>query len=152
MNAWNDFKKSPPGLWKSAWTILAKDLLIEWRTRSRLNALIFFAISTLLIFAFALGPNTVLLRQNASAYLWLGVLFASVLSLGESFRIEAENSAMEGLRQVPTSPRAIFLGKAIGNTLLLFALSVVMLPVTVAIYDVTIVGETWKLVTVFLLG
>jgi len=116
--------------------IINKDLLIEWRTRARLNALVFFALATLLMFSFALGPDTVALRRNAAGYLWLGILFASVLSLGESFRIETENLALDGVRLAPADPRAVFLGKAIGNTLMLWILALVITPVTIGLYDV----------------
>lgn len=132
--------------------IIHKDLLIEWRTRARLNALVFFALATLLMFSFALGPDTVALRRNASGYLWLAILFASVLSLGESFRIETENLALDGVRLAPAEPRAVFLGKAIGNTLMLWILAMVITPVTVALYDVTVSGGFLKLAFVLLLG
>ncbi len=132
-----------PGLVHSLLIVLRKDLLIEWRTRARLNALVFFALATLLMFSFALGPDTALLRKNAAGYLWLGILFASVLSLGESFRIETENMSLDGLRLAPTNARAIFLGKAVGNTVMLFMLSMVVTPVTIALFDVTIT-EGWR--------
>lgn len=127
-----------PRIIAGAFEVLRKDLLIEWRTRARLNALIFFSLSTLLLFSFALGPDSELLRRNAAGYYWLGILMASVLSLGESFRIETENLALDGLRLIPADPRAIFLGKAFGNAVMLWLLSLIVLPVMVAIYDVTI--------------
>lgn len=126
------------GLFKAMAIVVRKDLLIEWRTRARLNALVFFALATLLMFSFALGPDTALLRKNASGYLWLAILFASVLSLGESFRVETENHSLDGLKLAPTDTRAIFLGKAVGNTVMLWLLALLMTPVTVALYDVNI--------------
>lgn len=146
------FRPQPIGLFHSAAIVFWKDLLIEWRTRARLNALIFFAVATLLLFSFALGPDTALLRQNAAGYLWLGILFASVLSLGESFRVETENSSMDGLKLAPVDARAVFLGKAVGNGLMLFALSFVLLPILVALYDVSIAGGLAALVGVLALG
>lgn len=142
----------PLGLLSGAWAVLSKDLLVEWRTRTRLNALIFFSVATLLLFSFALGPDTILLRKNASGYLWLGILLSSVLALGESFRVESENGALDGLRVIPTDPRSIFLGKAIGNALLLLGLSVVLLPVMTALYDVTFAEGAWKLALVLFMG
>ncbi|RJS16404.1 transcriptional regulator [Corallococcus sp. H22C18031201] len=118
---------------------MRKDLLIEWRTRARLNALVFFAMATLLLFSFALGPDTRLLERNAGGYLWLAILFASVLSLGESFRVEAENACLDGVRLAPSDARAIFLSKALGNTALLVALGVLLIPVMVALFGVKIV-------------
>ena len=141
-----------PGLLRTAGILLGKDLLLEWRTRARLNALIFFALATLLMFSFALGPDTTQLRKNASAYLWLAILFASVLALGESFRVEQENASMDGLRLAPADARALFLGKAVGNTLLLLALSVVILPVMAALYGVHMPLGVGRLLGVLVLG
>jgi heme exporter protein B len=140
------------GILGSTMIIIRKDLLIEWRTRARLNALVFFALATLLMFSFALGPDTSALRKNAAGYLWLAILFASVLSLGESFRVETENQALDGVRLAPADPRAVFLGKALGNTLMLWVLALVITPVTIGLYDVTVKEGLLKLSMVLLLG
>lgn len=140
------------GLVRSTLALLRKDLLIEWRTRARLNAIIFFALATLLMFSFALGPDTKLLEKNAGGYFWLAILFASVLALGESFRVESENACMDGLRLAPADARAIFLSKALGNTLLLTALGALLVPVMVALYGVRIVTSFTDLGLILLLG
>lgn len=124
------------GLVRASWLVLKKDWVLEWRTRARLTALIFFALTTLLLFSFAMGPDIKVLRAHAAGYLWLGLLFASVLSLGESFRVEAENQSLTGLLLIPVEPRAIYVGKVIGNASLLFGLSLVLLPVSVALFDI----------------
>ncbi|MBJ6763906.1 heme exporter protein CcmB [Myxococcaceae bacterium JPH2] len=131
---------------------MRKDLLIEWRTRARLNALVFFAMATLLLFSFALGPDTRLLERNAGGYLWLAILFASVLSLGESFRVEAENACLDGVRLAPADARAIFLSKALGNTALLVVLGIVLVPVMVALFGVKIVLGLGDLGLTLMLG
>jgi len=141
-----------PHLLSDAVLILGKDLLLEWRTRTRLNALIFFSFATLLMFSFALGPDTKLLEQNAGGYYWLAILFSSVLALGESFRVERENASLDGLRLAPIDARAIFLGKALGNALLLILLGVLVLPVMVALYGVTLVMGFGRLLFVLVLG
>jgi len=127
------------GFFQNVWAVLAKDFLIEWKTKSRLNALAFFSMATLLMFSFALGPNVDSKAAHAAAYMWLSILFASVLSLGESFRIEGENHALEGLRLAPLSLHAFFLGKTIANTLLLWLLSLLVVPLTLALYNVELV-------------
>ena len=142
----------PISLLKTVGVLLAKDLLIEWRTRARLNALIFFALATLLLFSFAVGPDTKVLARNAGGYLWLALLFASVLSLGESFRVEQENLTLDGLRLAPADARAIFLSKAVGNTLLLTGLGVLLVPVMVALYSVNVTMGVGPLATTLLLG
>lgn len=144
--------RAPPNLVSTAWTLFRKDLLLEWRTRARVNALVFFGFCTLLLFSFALGPDTSLLQRNASGYLWLAILFSSVLALGESFRVESENSTLDGLRLAPADPRAIFVGKALGNALVAFLLSSALVPVMIALYDVEIALGFGKLAGVLLLG
>ncbi|NTX14846.1 heme exporter protein CcmB [Myxococcus sp. CA056] len=142
----------PIGLIGATLALLRKDLLIEWRTRARLNAIVFFALATLLMFSFALGPDTRLLEKNAGGYFWLAILFASVLAMGESFRVESENACLDGIRLAPADARAIYLSKALGNALLLIALGVVLLPVMVALYGVKVVTGFVDLGTVLLLG
>ncbi len=154
MNAINPAaaERKTPGLIATTLIVLRKDLLIEWRTRARLNALIFFALATLLMFNFALGPDTTLMRAHAAGYLWLGILFSSVLSLGESFRLEAENLSLDGLKLAPADARAIFLGKALGNTLMLWLLSIVILPVTIALFDVKVTMGWLPLIGILFIG
>lgn len=143
---------SAPSLLRASWLVVKKDWQIEWRSRARITALLFFALATLLLFSFAMGPNVNTLRTHAAGALWLGLLFASILSLGESFRIEAENQAMTGLVLTPIEPRALFLGKVFGNASLIFVLSLVLLPVLVALYDVDLARAPHKLVLVLFLG
>lgn len=127
-------------------SLMHKDLLIEWRTRARINALIFFSIATLLMFSFALGANIVALRAHAPGYLWLAMLFSSVLSLSESFRIEHENHSLDGLKLAPSDARAIFVAKALGNTVLLWVLGLVLTPLSIALFDLRLEMGPWRLV------
>ena len=64
---------------------LRKDLLLQWRTRAQVVAVFVFGATALLLFSFAIGPNTAALRQHAAGFLWLGLLLSSTLALAESF-------------------------------------------------------------------
>ena len=75
-----------------------------------------------------------------------------ILSLGESFRVEQEKACLDGLRLVPAHPRAIFLAKATGNTLLLVGLSLVLVPVMVALYGVQVALGPLEMLAVLVLG
>lgn len=142
----------PPGLLRTTWVLVRKDLLLEWRTRARANAVIFFALSTLLLFSFALGPDTTFLRRAAGGTLWLALLLSSVLALGESFRVEQENAALDGLRLAPADARALFLAKALANTLLLVLVGAVILPVLAALASVGVTLGLGRLALVLALG
>jgi heme exporter protein B len=141
-----------PGLLRTTWILVRKDLLLEWRSRARANALVFFALSTLLLFSFALGPDTTFLRRAAGGTLWVAILLASVLALGESFRVEQENGAMDGLRLAPADARALFLAKAVANALMLILVGAILLPVLAALSNVTPVLGLGRLTGVLVLG
>lgn len=126
-----------PSFFGAIWAIAHKDMLIEWRGRGRINATLFFAILTLLLFSFAMGPESKLLTRVAGGFFWLALLLSSVMSLSESMRIERDNFALEGVRLIPVAPSAFFLGKALVNSLYLWMLSLVLLPMVAGVYGVS---------------
>jgi len=140
------------GPFRAILALIAKDVTLEWRSRARINATLFFSIMTLLLFSFAAGPRPKLLVANAPGYLWLALVLSSTLALGESMRVEAENDAMEGLRLVPVSAKALYLSKAVINALFLMLLSVVIVPLSMALYDVEVNGTVGELAAVMALG
>lgn len=119
--------------------VFVKELRHVWRARARVAATLAFAVATLLIFSFAGGLDSETLRSNAAGYLWVGLLLASTLSLGESFRVETEHGALEMLLLLPVPPVAIFVGKAAGNAVVLFLVGLVTLPVSIALFDLQVV-------------
>ena len=114
---------------------LRKDALLQWRTRGRFVAVFVFGATALLLFSFAIGPDASALRAHAGGFLWLALLLASTLALGDSFHGEMEHRAMEGLILVPASPVGLYYGKAIANWAQLSLLGVVLVPFMVVLYD-----------------
>jgi heme exporter protein B len=114
---------------------LQKELLLLWHTRAQAIAVFVFGATALLLFSFAIGPNAAALRQHAAGFLWLGLLLSSTLTLSESFHAEMENRALEGLLLLPVSPRVLYYGKALANTMQLALLGIALVPVMVVLYD-----------------
>jgi len=112
-----------------------KDLLLSWRGRAQGMAVVVFGATLLLLLSFAVGPNATTLRQLAGGFLWVALLFSSTLALTESFRLEREHRAIEGLLLLGAHPAAIFYGKALANWLHLFAVGLALIPVMVVLYD-----------------
>jgi heme exporter protein B len=137
---------------KTTLDILYKDMLIEWRARSRTVALLSFAYTILLLFAFAIGPDSAALRQHAGAYLWLGLLLCSTLLLDRSMRIEFEADAISRLLLVPVSAPGLFYGKAIANSVQLWLVGLISVPMVIVICDATITEHWAWLVLTILLG
>jgi len=130
---------------------LRKDLLLQWRTRVQLAAIFIFGASALLLFSFAIGPDSAALRQHAAGFLWLALLLSSTLSLAESFQSEMEQRAFEGLLLLPAEPAALFYAKALTNWIQLVLLGVGLLPIMVVLYDAGTMRVV-PLVGVILLG
>ncbi len=121
---------------RQALVLMGKDLLLEWRGRSRFISVLLFGVVTLLLFSFAVGPDSAALRAAAAGFLVLALLLSSTLSLSESFRLEQEERALEGLVLLPVDPVALFYGKALGNTLFLLLLAPIFTPVALVLYSV----------------
>jgi heme exporter protein B len=121
-----------PGILAAA---LRKELLLQWRTRGQMTAVFVFGAAALLLFSFAIGPNAVALRTFSAGFLWLGLLLSSTLTLAESFHVEMENGALEGLLLLPSDAHALYYAKAIANWLQLTLLGTALVPVMVVLYD-----------------
>ena len=114
---------------------LRKELLLQWRTRAQAIAVFVFGATALLLFSFAVGPDSSALRQHAAGFLWLALLLSSTLALAETFHAEMEHRAFEGLLLLPASARALYYGKALANWLQLCALGAALVPIMVVLYD-----------------
>ncbi len=133
--------------------LLSKDLLLEWRERARSLSVLLFAVVTLLLFSFALGPDVETLREATPGVLVLALLLSSTLALNESFRLEREDRALEGLVMRPVSLTALFYAKASANALLLTFLGPVVVALAVVFYSLEIdVATMTRLVGLWCLG
>jgi len=111
----------PISLLKTAGVLLAKDLLIEWRTRARLNALVFFALSTLLLFSFAVGPQGHPFHRHARPRVFTAVSGSGGAQLRFSTasqeQIEADpHSFIRGLHFIDIPPDCLFTARFGGGT------------------------------------
>ena len=129
-----------------------KDLITERRTKAHFNAVVFLAALILLLFGFALGPDTNALRAAAAGVLWLTVLFSGVLSFNRSYQLELEGGAIDALLLYPGSRKAIFLGKFLANLAFVLLVEAVVVPMAAILYDLPILGALPRLSLVLLLG
>lgn len=114
---------------------IAKESLLQWRTRAQIVSIFLFAVVALLLFSFAAGPNASALRIHAAGFLWLALLLSSTLTLLESFQAEMEERALEGLLLLPVSPRVVYYSKAIANAVQLTLIGAALIPLMVVLYN-----------------
>jgi heme exporter protein B len=131
--------------------MLRKEMLTEWRMRSRVSGIFWFALAVVLMVAFSI-PDTTGLKYMGGGTLWLGLLLASTRSLDQSYAVEHEHGAMEGLLLWPVDPLAVFYGKAIANTLVLFGVSLGLMPLILAVFDEQVKGDPLVLLATLVFG
>jgi len=115
-----------------------KDLTTERRSKAGFNAVVSLALTILLLFGFALGPDSGAVRAAAPGALWLAALFASVLAFGRSFQVELDGGALEMLLLYPGSRRAIYVGKLLANLAFVGLLIAIVVVASMVLFQVTI--------------
>ncbi|MBX2802890.1 MAG: heme exporter protein CcmB [Myxococcales bacterium] len=131
--------------------MLGKELLTEWRQRSRISGVFWFALAVVLMVGFA-TPSSKVLEAVAGGTLWLGLLLASTRSLDQSYAVEHEHGAMEGLVLWPVDPIAVYYGKALANALVLIGVAFCLLPLLLAIFSAEVKGNWLELMGIVVLG
>ncbi len=131
-------------------TIAAKDLRAEWRTKEALNASIAFSLVMLVLFSFAIDPES--MPEFSGGLLWLVFSFAGALVLNRSFARETQNDCLDALVASPVPPAALFAGKALANFAMLLAVESVCLPAFGFLFNIPWATYFWSLVGVVLLG
>ncbi len=127
--------------WMAAWAVAAKDMKIEWRTKTAFASAIVFAVLVLSIFYFARDPTAVSALDIAPGALWVTFTFAAMLGLNRAFMLERENMAMDALLLAPIPPSAIFVGKLLGNLAFVGVVELVSLPLFILFYNLPIVRQ-----------
>ncbi|HEY3132251.1 MAG TPA: heme exporter protein CcmB [Acidobacteriota bacterium] len=133
---------------QTAFAILKKDLLLEFRGKEGFLSNLFFGLLVLLLFVFTFDPGSEALRQGSAAVFWIAVAFAAVLTLGRTFQRETEDRAVDVLSLLPLDPAWIFLGKLLTNFLVILMLMLLIFPLFVVFFDVTLTWRCWLLAAI----
>ena len=135
-----------------AWVIAAKDLTLEFRSRTALLSSLAFTALMLVIFNYARDPTLVSATDLAPGILWITFCFAGLLGLNRAFGQERENRTIDGLLLSPVSRSAIYLGKAFANLVFVLLVEAVALPLFALFFNVPILPVLAPLAGVILLA
>lgn len=121
--------------------VFAKDWRAELRTRFALNTLGLFAVTTLVVVSFSLGPlgGSPAGPAVLPAVLWLILLFAATAGLPRLFVAEEETHTATALRLAAT-PSALFCGKLLYGLTLMLALELITTPLYLAMVQLPVVS------------
>src|SRR5712691_1492326 len=132
--------------------LLAKDLKTEWRTREIFTSMFVFAVLVVVVFNFAIGADTELIRQVASGVVWVALLFATVLGLQRTGQMESEEDSLQGVLLALYDRSALFVAKMIAQMLYLLVVVVCTLPLCGIWFHIDFTVSIGALGTVFALG
>jgi heme exporter protein B len=137
---------------RRTWAVVSKDVLVERRSKETVNAVLFFSVLLLFVFEFTLGGDRDRLTALLPGLLWLGVLLAGLLGLGRSFVLERENDCWEALLLTPGDKGAVYVGKLIGNLVLMALVESVVLGLFTLFFNVDVARALPGLLVVLALG
>ncbi len=134
------------------WAIARKDLLVEFRTYERLTSMGAFVVLIGLLFSFAIDTAVVRPQDIAAALIWMTIIFGGMLGMGRTFQLEEQDGALTGILQSPIPLDALYLGKVLGNFVLLSVMVALVFVVFGLFFDLRFPGNPVMLVAVVALG
>lgn len=137
---------------RTAWLVFRKDVMIEVRSRETLATTLFFAVSCILVFAFALVKQGRVVTDAAAGILWIAIAFSGTLALGRTFERERYADTLRALMLAPADRPAIYLGKLLGVLALIFAAEAVVVPLVALLFDAALLQEPLRLVLLLATG
>lgn len=122
-----------PGFLKQVGWVVRKDLRVEWRGGETILMVTPFAVLALMLAPLALNADTALLRRIGPGMLWLVLLlFGMTIALRPSAM--EPRSLRDLVKLCGLDPAARFLGDSLASAILLFAVTLVLTPVMIALY------------------
>jgi heme exporter protein B len=107
--------------------LLRKELRVELRTLESVPAMSLFAVTTFVVFHFALNRNTVD-GDLAAGILWVTLLFAAILGVNRLFVADADQGGFDAFLLAPVDRSALLLAKAVTLLCYLVALELIAVP------------------------
>jgi heme exporter protein B len=111
-----------------AWLIFKKDLAVESRSWELVSTTVFFAVSCVLVFSFALVQEGRGVTDAAAGILWIAIAFSGTLALGRTFERERHTETLRALLLAPADRPALYVGKLLGILFLMVVTEIVLTP------------------------
>jgi len=119
-------------------TIVWKDLVLEFRTKDIGIPILVFAFLTMMIFNFAFAPGSVPVEAIAPGVLWVAIAFSGVLGFSRAFAVEKDKGCIEGLMLCPVEREIIYFGKMISSLIFMLIAEVAILPLFSVLFNLPI--------------
>ena len=131
---------------KTAFLVLRKDFAIELKSLEVLTTTLIFALSCVLIFAFAFVKEGQAPEDAAAGILWIAIAFSGTLALGRTFERERYGDTLRALLLAPAPRPALYVGKLLGMLALLGVAELLLVPLTAFLFQAALFSRPWLLV------
>jgi heme exporter protein B len=118
---------APVGTTRVIGALLRKELLVELRTLESVPGMSLFALSTFVVFHFALNRSSVE-GDEAAGILWVTLLFAAILGVNRLFVADEDQGGFDAFLLAPVDRSALFVAKALALLAYLAVLELVAVP------------------------
>jgi heme exporter protein CcmB len=137
---------------RTAWLVMQKDLTIEIRSREIVSTTVFFALSCVLVFAFALVKDGRTVVDAAAGILWIAIAFSGTLALGRTFERERYTDTLRALMLAPADRPAIYVGKLLAIVSMIFATEALLVPLVALLFQAGLFAAPMLLGAILLTG
>ena len=120
---------------RTAWLVFRKDVVIEAKSWEVLTTTLFFAVSCVLIFAFAFVKEGRPVDDAAAGILWIAISFSGTLALGRTFERERYGETLRALLLAPAPRAALYVGKLTGMLALLGLAELLLVPLVALLFQ-----------------
>jgi heme exporter protein CcmB len=134
------------------WLVFRKDVTVEVRSLEIGYTTLFFAVSCVLVFAFALVQEGRTPEGGAAGILWIAIAFAGTLALGRTFERERQSETLRALLLAPAPRPAIYVGKLLGVVTLLAAAEIILVPLVALLFQAPLLARPLWLALILLTG
>ncbi len=134
----------------AVFSIVKKDVLMEWRSKEAVNSMLVFALLVTVVFSFIFEPGSETKNEVVGGIFWIAVIFSGLLGLGKSMVSEVQGGNLEALLLSPVDRSAVFFGKFLSNLLFMLFMEAVLVPLFTVFYDVNIVARPKVILVIFL--
>lgn len=135
---------------KAIFSIVKKDVIMEWRSKEAVNSMLVFALLVTVVFSFIFEPGSEMKNEVVGGIFWIAVIFSGLLGLGKSMVSEVQGGNLEALLLSPVDRSAIFFGKFLSNFIFLLFMEAVLVPLFTVFYAVNIAANPMVILIIFL--
>ena len=132
------------------YTLVRKDLLLEFRTKEIIIPMFTFGLAIILIFSLSFNASQEINHTFSPGLLWIIILFVSSLGLHRMFVLEKEFDAFTLNLAAPIDRGTIFISKAVSGTILLLIAEIMIIPPFVVFMNLSI-PSNWPIMMLILI-